>query len=97
MSRTLFSNVKLVTASTDYGLVYSEWYFKYITPVKGKIIKHIELNSTPPTCSYVTLCILFPVHKKLSVAHTEDFNHTIYIEIMSLYHPSLSKANNIIK
>ena len=26
----------------------------------------------------VTLCMLFTVHKKLGVAHTEDFNHTNY-------------------
>ena len=30
----------------------------------------------PPHYSYVTLCILFTVHKKLSVAHTGYFNHT---------------------
>jgi len=36
--------------------------------------------------------MLFTVHKKLSVAHTGDFNHTNYnyIEITSLYHPSTS-------
>ena len=43
---------------------------------KETIIKPIGLNvhKTPPAC---TLC-MFTVHKKLSVARTEDFNHTKY-------------------
>jgi len=43
---------------------------------KETIIEPIGLNvhKTPPAC---TLC-MFTVHKKLSVAHTGDFNHTNY-------------------
>ena len=37
------------------------------------------MHKTPPSCSgYVTLCILFTVHNKLSVANTGDFNHANY-------------------
>jgi len=66
----------------------------YNTYRKKTIIKPIGLNvhKTPPHCSYVTLCMLFTVHKKLSVAHTGDFHHTNYTfkKITLLYHPTLS-------
>jgi len=36
------------------------------------------VHNPPPPCSYNTLCMLITVHKKHSVAHTRDFNHTYY-------------------
>jgi len=61
-------------ASIENGLVYSEWYFQYITLTERTIIKPIGLNvhKTPPVW---TLC-MYTVHKKLSDAHTWDFIHT---------------------
>ena len=57
--------------------MHRQWSrFQNIAFTERNNFKHIGLNvhKTPPAC---TLC-MFTVHRKLSVAHTGDFNNTNY-------------------